>query len=152
MLKKKFPPACTIRSHKQSITEPRTWFFNVVFHKRSGSAEDTNESYADTLAAERRRMVAINGSRMPVNEGLLAAGQTIPHCAVMDALTGEYRPLKSRGGAHSGVRPTVILFWSSRCRSSQKYLGWFVKYAKSHVSQARRQIFSIVHRKQSADN
>ena len=102
---------------------------------RNGGGDAATESYAETLATERRRLATINGTRLLINEGLLVAGSAVPHCAVMDALTGEYRPLTSRAGAHSGARPTAIFFWSPRSICSQKYLGWFVKFAKSNVSQ-----------------
>jgi len=105
---------------------------------RDGGPDAGTKSYADTLAAERRRLATVNGARLAVNEGLLVSGSTVPHCAVMDALTGEYRPLTSRAGAHSGARPTAMFFWSPRSKCSQKYLGWFVKFAKSHVSQVNK--------------
>lgn len=111
------------------------------------SAVNDDESYIDTLVAERRRPVTvIDGNKVPLNEGLLLwqptggpstpAGPPAPQCAVLDVLSGEYRPLMSRNTTanmpYANRRPTALLFWSQRSSSSRKYLGWFVDFARHH--------------------
>jgi len=113
----------------------------------SGTVND-DESYVDTLVAERRRPVTvIDGDKVPLNEGLLLwqpaggpstpTGPAAPQCAVLDLLSGEYRPLLSRTTApttlYANRRPTALLFWSQRSSSSRKYLSWFVDFARNHV-------------------
>jgi len=111
----------------------------------SGANDD--ESYVDTLVAERRRPITVvDGDKVPLNEGLLLwqqaggsqpAGPAAPQCAVLDVLNGEYRPLVTRVNAstspYASRRPTALLFWSQRTASSRKYLGWFVDFARHHV-------------------
>lgn len=108
-----------------------------------------DESYVDTLVVERRRPITVvDGEKVPLNEGLLLwqptaggpstpAGPAAPQCAVLDVISGEYRPLMSPTSAatmpYANRRPTALLFWSQRSASSRKYLGWFVDFAKHHV-------------------
>jgi len=108
---------------------------------------DNSESYIDTLLAERRCPVAVvDGAKVPLNEGLLlwqpggggaSTGPPAPQCAVLDVLSGEYRPLvmsrSSVTATAASHRPTALLFWSQRSASSRKYLGWFVDFAHHHV-------------------
>jgi len=111
------------------------------------SGVNDDESYIDTLVAERRRPITVvDGDKVPLNEGLLLcqtaggpstpAGPPAPQCAVLDVLSGEYRPLMSRTSTatlpYSNHGPTALLFWSQRSTSSQKYLSWFVDFARHH--------------------
>ena len=121
--------------------------FDVVLTR--SSAVDDDESYVDTLVAERRRPITVvDGEKVPLNEGLLLwqptaggpstpAGPAAPQCAVLDVISGEYRPLMSHTSAasmpYANRRPTALLFWSQRSASSRKYLGWFVDFARHHV-------------------
>jgi len=107
-----------------------------------------DESYVDTLVTERRRPITVvDGDKVPLNEGLLLwqqaggsvtpAGPAAPQCAVLDVLSGEYKPLLSRVNTatspYASRRPTALLFWSQRSMSSRKYLSWFVDFARHHV-------------------
>lgn len=75
-------------------------------------------------------------SKRPINQGLLTrkAATSPPQCTVTDILKGENRPLLSGSGDSN---PTAILFWSTWCEYSKKFLGWFVKYAKAFHSEVR---------------
>jgi len=111
------------------------------------SSANNDESYIDTLVAERRRpLTVVDGDKVPLNEGLLIwqplggppTGPPVPQSAVLDILSGEYRPLMSRTSAtsspyHVNRKPTALLFWSQRSVSSRKYLDWFVDFARHHV-------------------
>jgi len=109
------------------------------------SAVSDDQSYVDTLVAERRRPVTVvDGVKVPLNEGLLLCqsagpstpvGPAVPQCAVLDVLSGQYRPLLSHTTAASVRRPTALLFWSQRSASSRKYVGWFFDFARHHVLQ-----------------
>ena len=92
-------------------------------------------------------MTVIDGQKVPLNEGLLlwqqhVGGPAVPQCAVLDVLTGEYRPLMSRTAAvnspYVNRRPTALLFWAQRCLGCRRYLDWFVDFAGRHVLLVRQ--------------
>ena len=97
------------------------------------------------MAERHRPVTVVDGDKVPLNEGLLMwqpvsgppTGPAVPQSAVLDVLSGDYRPLVSRTSSanspyHSARRPTALFFWSQRSVSSRKYLDWFVDFARHH--------------------
>ncbi|KAL5013163.1 hypothetical protein ScPMuIL_007433 [Solemya velum] len=80
--------------------------------------------YQDSIAYERQL------AKKLANQGLLKKKVPPPSCSLLDIFEGEYKPLLSNLNKDF---PTVILFWTPWCLSSQMVMGHFTRFAKEMV-------------------
>ncbi|XP_025107507.1 uncharacterized protein LOC112572161 isoform X5 [Pomacea canaliculata] len=77
--------------------------------------------YQDSLAYERKV-----GKKL-ANQGLLSKHVPPPACSQLDIFTGDYKSLMN---GHRSQCPTILLFWTPWCLSSQKIMDYYVRFAR----------------------
>ncbi|XP_033744669.1 uncharacterized protein LOC117330483 isoform X1 [Pecten maximus] len=77
--------------------------------------------YLDSINYERQL------AKKLANQGLLKKKVPPPSCSLLDILDGEYKPFM---GTHNKQFPTVVLFWTPWCLSSQGVMSNFVRFAR----------------------
>ncbi|GFR62047.1 fibronectin, partial [Elysia marginata] len=82
--------------------------------------------YQDSISYERQV------AKKLANQGLLYKQVPPPSCSLLDIFDGEYKPLMAN---HSARCPTVMLFWTPWCLSSQKMMDHFVRFAKDNTKE-----------------
>ncbi|CAL1538548.1 unnamed protein product [Lymnaea stagnalis] len=65
------------------------------------------------------------------NQGLLTKFVPPPSCSLLDIFDGEYKQLMS---VHVASRPTVLLFWTPWCLSSQKIMNDFIRFSRENAN------------------
>ncbi|XP_055882729.1 uncharacterized protein LOC106055997 isoform X2 [Biomphalaria glabrata] len=81
--------------------------------------------FQDSIAYERQI------AKKLANQGLLQKHVPPPSCNVLDIFEGDYKPLLS---VHKPSCPTVLLFWTPWCLSSQKLMNNFTRFAQENNS------------------
>ncbi|KAK3102288.1 hypothetical protein FSP39_010226 [Pinctada imbricata] len=82
--------------------------------------------YQDSVMYERQL------AKKLANQGLLKRKVPPPACSLLDIFQGEYKPILA---SHNKQFPTVILFWTPWCLSSQKVMSFYAKFAKEASSE-----------------
>ncbi|XP_012935394.1 uncharacterized protein LOC101845075 isoform X2 [Aplysia californica] len=100
--------------------------YNAIHSKDSKYPAYGCCKYQDSISYERQV------AKKLANQGLLHKQVPPPSCSLLDIFDGEYKPLMS---CHSARVPTVILFWTPWCLSSQKIMDFYIRFARDNTKE-----------------